>query len=85
VADDTGDRHMPARSGMRRAALAIAMLAAYVAVLATPAARTIFDLVPPSVPEVALVAGAGAAWIVALRWLLRVRALDAALGVRTSA
>ena len=85
VTDDGTDASSPKAIDLRRVALAIAMLVAYTAVLATPAARALFDLVPPSLPEIGLTAAAAALWIATLRWLLRVRALDVALGLRTHA
>jgi cation-transporting ATPase E len=82
IADDTGDRFIPAPKDLRRVALAVVMLVAYVIVVATPASRAVFDLVPPSLPEAALTLAGAVLWIVALRWALQAHALDAALGLR---
>ena len=84
VVDDTGERFMPSRSDLRRVVLAALMLAAYLAVLATPATRSLFDLEPPTFVEVLLTACGSIVWLVALRWLLHVHALDVVLGLRRS-
>ncbi len=68
------------RPDARHAAVGTAMVAAYLAILASPAAAA-FDLAPLPAGEVALLAAVAVAWIAVVRWLWRRRALEAALGV----
>jgi cation-transporting ATPase E len=70
-----GRRHRP------RIALAALLLIAYAIVLAVPGLAASFDLVTPNAAEVLALAAGAAVWILTLRWLLRVRALDVLLGI----
>ena len=69
------------RRDRRRMGLALVLLAAYAVVIAIPSTAALFDLVTPSPIEVVAICAGAALWAVTLRWLLRVRALDALLGV----
>lgn len=67
--------------GRRPALLALAMLALYGVVLATPRARAFFDLAPLGLAEVAAIGGAVALWLVLLWWVGRGRLLERFLGI----
>ncbi len=68
-------RHRP------RLALAAILLAAYALILALPNVASSLDLVTPNASEIVAIVSGALLWIAALRWLLRVQALDALLGV----
>src|SRR5262249_25964883 len=71
----------PADRG-RHAALALAMLGAYVAVQLFPVTRRFFDLVPLDATEFLLIGAAVSLWAALLGWTWRARLLERFLGVR---
>lgn len=80
VADETGERWSIRGQDARRVTLALVLLLAYLVVLALPATRAIFDLAAPTAAQLALTIAGAIVWLIVLRWSLRVRLLDAAIG-----
>jgi cation-transporting ATPase E len=70
------------RSGDRRPALlALALGLAFGAILAVPALRAFFSLVPLGAPTDLLLVATAAAWALLVRWLWRARLVERFLGV----
>ena len=80
VADETGERWSIRGQDARRVTLALVLLLAYLVVLALPATRAIFDLAAPTAAQLTLTIAGAIVWLIVLRWSLRVRLLDAAIG-----
>jgi cation-transporting ATPase E len=66
----------------RHAALALAMLAAYVVVQLFPITRRFFDLVPLDATEYLLIGASVILWAIALGWTWRARLLERYFGVQ---